>query len=131
VRERCEADQVEQRIAYFSRRELRKRLGWSATQVRVHLERLRELDYIAARHGRPGAAFHYELLTDCAEAAVAVPIGLLDVEKLRVAAKLPSEDAKVRQATCRENHQPDGGCRGGPRQVQVVAESALKANLTA
>jgi DNA primase catalytic core len=120
VRERCDADQVEQRFAFISRRELRRRLGWSATQVRFHLERLRELEYIAARYGRPGAAFQYELLTDCREVAAANHIGLLDVEKLR-----------LRQATCRENRAPVGGCREAPRQVQVVEEPALAVNLSA
>ena len=119
VRERCDADQVEQRFAFISRRELRRRLGWSATQVRFHLERLRELEYIAARYGRPGATFQYELLTDCREVAAANHIGLLDVEKLR-----------VRQATCRENPAPVGGCREPPRQVQPVEEPHLKPNLS-
>jgi hypothetical protein len=120
VRERCDAERVEQRFALFSRRELRRRLGWSATQVRFHLERLRELEYIAARYGRPGAAFQYELLTDCREVVTADHIGLLDVEKLR-----------VRQATRRENRVPVGGCREPPRQVQAVEESCLAVHLSA
>ena len=120
VRERCDADQVEQRFALFSRRELRRRLGWSATQVRFHLERLRELEYIAARYGRPGAAFQYDLLTDCREVAAANHIGLLDVEKLR-----------VRQTTCRENREPVGGCREASREVQPVDEPHLAASLSA
>jgi hypothetical protein len=102
VRERCEGESIEQRVAFFSRRELRRRLGWSATQVRFHLERLRELEYIAVRHGRPGAEFQYALLTDCHEAAAVDSIGLLDVAKLR-----------LRSSTCRENPQPVGGVSGG------------------
>jgi len=120
VRERCTAGQVEPRFALFSRRELRQRLGWSATQVRCHLERLRDLEYIAARYGRPGAAFQYELLTDCQEHAAAASIGLLDVEKLR-----------LRHPACRENRPPVGGCREQPRQVQAVAEPPVAANLSA
>ena len=38
----------------FSRRELRDLSGWSLTQIRVHLERLVELEYLAMRHGRFG-----------------------------------------------------------------------------
>ena len=102
VRERCDTEKVESRFALFSRRELRQRLGWSATQVRFHLERLRDLEYIAARYGRPGAAFQYELLTDCRETTTAEPIGLLDVEKLR-----------LHRPTCRENPQPGGGVSDG------------------
>ena len=120
VREKCESTETEQRYTFFSRCEVRKRLVWSATQVRFHLERLRELEYIAARYGRPGSAFQYELLTDCREPRETTPIGLLDVEKLR-----------LRQTTCRENQPPVGGCRNAPRQVQPVAEPALTVNLSA
>ena len=46
----------------FSRKELRDLCGWSLTQVRVHLERLVELEYLAIRHGRLGSQFVYEML---------------------------------------------------------------------
>ena len=71
---------MEQRDALFSRRDL-VRGGWSVTQTRIHLDRLRELEYIAARFGRPGSAFQYELLTDCREPDNVWHIGLLDAEK--------------------------------------------------
>ena len=112
VRERCDTEKVESRFALFSRRELRQRLGWSATQVRFHLERLRDLEYIAARYGRPGAAFQYELLTDCRETTTAEPIGLLDVEKLRLSA-CGYAQAGLHRPTCRENPQPGGGVSDG------------------
>ena len=120
VRARCEGEQIEQRVALFSRREIRARLGWGLTQIRAHLERLRDLEYIEARFGRPGASYQYELLADCRETADKAHIGLLDVEKL-----------KLRRPTCRENEAPVGGCREAPRQVQHVEEQALEVNLSA
>jgi hypothetical protein len=120
VRARCDAEKIEQRVAFFSRREIRAKLGWGITQIRAHLERLRELEYIEARYGRPGSSYQYELLTDCQETAGTAHIGLLDVEKLR-----------LRQATCRENRPPVGGCRNATRQVQSVEESLLTVNLSA
>jgi DNA primase len=131
VRERCDGEKIEQQVAFFSRREIRARLGWGITQIRAHLERLRELEYIEPRYGRMGSAYQYELLTDCRETADKAHIGLLDVEKLRVPAKLPSEDARVRQPTCRENQPPVGGCRNATRQVQVVEKQRLDVNLSA
>ncbi len=68
----------------FSRREIKELSGWSLTQVRVHLARLIELEFIAARSGRFGSAFHYELLIDAD--GPAAHIGLIDVEELRVRA---------------------------------------------
>ncbi|MBN2130521.1 MAG: toprim domain-containing protein, partial [Sedimentisphaerales bacterium] len=120
VLEQCDEQKIEQRFAFFSRKDLRERLGWSLTQVRVHLERLRQFEYITARYGRPGSAFQYELLTDCREPSGHVHIGLLDVEKLRVRRQ---PDGKIERVT--------EGWRGAPRQVQTVAEPALAANLTA
>jgi len=52
--------------AWFTRKELRDACCWSLTQVRVHLERLVELEYLAIRHGRLGSQFVYELLIDAA-----------------------------------------------------------------
>jgi len=120
VRERCDNEKIEQRVAFFSRREIRAKLGWGVTQVRAHLERLRDLEYVEARFGRPGSSYQYELLADCRETADKAHIGLLDVEKL-----------KLRRATCREKTPPVGGCRNAPRQVQGVEEEALEVNLSA
>jgi DNA primase catalytic core len=67
----------------FTRRELRDHCGWSLTQVRVHLERLVELEYLAIRHGRLGSQFVYEVLFDTATPEALAHIGLIDTAKLR------------------------------------------------
>ena len=75
---------VEQSLALFSRRELRTASGWSYSQVKRHLDRLQEMEYVAPRYGRMGVTMRYELLIDADEPADAAHIGLLDVERLRV-----------------------------------------------
>lgn len=120
VRERCEAEKVEASCCFFSRREIREKLGWSVTQIRVHLDRLRELEIIAARYGRPGSAFQYELLTDCRASNDTAAIGLLNVEKLHVRHK---PDGKKADLT--------GGWRTTARQGQPVEGPRLVVNLTA
>jgi DNA primase len=67
----------------FSRKELRDASGWSLTQVRVHLERLVELEYLAVRHGRIGSQFVYEVLFDLDTPEAVAHVGLIEVEKLR------------------------------------------------
>ena len=67
----------------FSRRELREVCGWSLTQVRVHLERLLELEYLAIRHGRLGSQFVYEVLFDSDAPEAVAHVGLIDVAELR------------------------------------------------
>jgi len=68
--------------ATFSRKELREACGWSLTQVRVHLERVVELEYLAIRHGRLGSQFVYELLLDLDAPETVAHVGLIDVEVL-------------------------------------------------
>jgi hypothetical protein len=68
---------------WFSRKELREACGWGLTQVRAHLARLVELEYLAVRHGRLGSAFVYELLFDPDAAEAVAHVGLIGVERLR------------------------------------------------
>ena len=67
----------------FSRRELHERCGWSFTQLRVHLDRLVEQEYLGVRCGRMGSQFVYELLIDADANPQTAHIPLLDVEQLR------------------------------------------------
>jgi len=87
IRERVKTKRAEgqmgQGSALFSRREIKDLSGWSLTQVRVHLARLIELEYIAARCGRFGSAVHYELLIDADGPEKAAHIGLIEVAELR------------------------------------------------
>jgi len=69
--------------AIFSRKELRDACGWSLTQVRVHLERLVELEYITIRHGRLGSQFSYELQGDVDAPESMALVGLISVDELR------------------------------------------------
>jgi len=69
--------------AWFSRKELRDACGWSLTQVRVHLERLVELEYLAVRHGRIGSQFVYEILFDVDTPEAVAHVGLIEVGQLR------------------------------------------------
>jgi hypothetical protein len=76
-------EKTEQRLSLFSRKELRDFTGWSQMQIRRHLERLLELEYLATRGGRNGVTTRYELLTAAEGDAAAYHIGLLDVAALR------------------------------------------------
>jgi len=68
----------------FTRRELREKIGWSVTQVRVHLERLHELEYVIPRQGRNGVRFEYGLLLDPKTQDGLAHIGLIDPAQLEL-----------------------------------------------
>jgi hypothetical protein len=69
----------------FTRRELREATKWGDTQLKIHLARLVELEYLLLHRGGRGLTFEYELLYDgAAESAEAARVsGLIDVEALR------------------------------------------------
>ena len=48
----------------FTRREVREYTGWGHTQLKVHLKRLEEMEYLLAHQGGRGLQFVYELLYD-------------------------------------------------------------------
>jgi len=83
VRTKMKKEKTEQKISLFSRKELRDFTGWSNTQIRRHLDRLMELEYISTRGGRNGLTIKYELLTDANESADSYHVGLIDIAKLR------------------------------------------------
>ena len=58
----CREEKIEQRDYRFSRAQLRKQLGWSYDQVRVHLERLVNMEYVLVHRGRRGQSYEYELI---------------------------------------------------------------------
>jgi hypothetical protein len=67
----------------FTRRDVREWTGWGDTQLRVHLTRLHELEYLLAHRGMRGQSFEYELAFDGATGADAPHlVGLIDADDL-------------------------------------------------
>jgi hypothetical protein len=83
VKEACAKLGVDRQDYRFTRREVRERTGWGNTQLKLHLHRLEELEYLLVHRGGRGQSFVYELLFD-AEAHGNAPFlpGLIDVESL-------------------------------------------------
>ena len=83
VAEHCKKEAVDQQHVLFSRRKLRELSGWSYSQVKRHLDRLQELEYVGVRYGRMGSTMHYELLIDMNEVDQSMHVGLIDVKHLQ------------------------------------------------
>jgi DNA primase catalytic core len=64
VGQECERQQIEISEYSFTRRTVREHTRWGDTQLRVHLRRLEEMEYLRVRHGGPGQAFVYQLRSD-------------------------------------------------------------------
>jgi hypothetical protein len=117
---RLEMDRADYR---FSRREVRRYTGWGDTQVRVHLGRLEELEYLLVHRGGRGQSFVYELVFErTPDDEKPVLPGLIDVEKLRIHGY--DEKNAGRNGGCAgskrgQNGGMAGGSRGGPGAVKT------------
>jgi DNA primase catalytic core len=79
----CKRQRIERADYRFSRREVREVTGWGDTQLRLHLGRLEELEYLLAHRGGRGQSFVYELAFAIeGDGSKPVMAGLIDVEKL-------------------------------------------------
>lgn len=84
VKTQCKSDSIEQNQTRFSRKDIRHHTGWTDFQVRTHLGRLVELEYVLTHRGGRGQSFVYELLYN-GEVEDNEPFlsGLIDVESLK------------------------------------------------
>ncbi|MGA7080679.1 MAG: CHC2 zinc finger domain-containing protein [Terriglobales bacterium] len=57
----CARLEIERLDYRFTRATVRQYTRWGDTQLRVHLRRLEELEYLIVRHGAPGQTFVYQL----------------------------------------------------------------------
>jgi DNA primase len=64
VQEQCAAQQIGRAQYRFSRRTVRESTRWGDTQLKIHLGRLTELEYLLVHRGGRGQSFEYELLFD-------------------------------------------------------------------
>ena len=96
----------------FSRRALREAIAWGDTQLRVHLERLVDLEYVLTHREGPGGKYVYELVYEVADDTRAQVAGLID---------MPALEALVATATTPKSRGVDpevaGGLRGGSGPV--------------
>ena len=60
----CQRLSMERKDFRFSRREVRDATGWGNTQLKIHLGRLEDLEYLTVHRGARGQGFVYELAYD-------------------------------------------------------------------
>ena len=80
----CKKRAIAQEDFRFTRWDIRMHTGWGNTQLKLHLSRLQDLEYLCAHRGRRGVSFEYELLYHGGgEDGERFTLGLLDVGTLR------------------------------------------------
>jgi hypothetical protein len=84
VAEACRVHGIDRAAYRFTRRQVREFTGWGHTQLKVHLKRLEEMEYLLVHRQQGTRRFVYELLYEPpAQDGGKVLAGLIDVERLR------------------------------------------------
>jgi len=83
----CERTKVDRCDYRFSRRDVREHVGWGNTQIKLHLHRLEELEYLLVHRGGRGQSFEYELLYESrggrGKKGNRFVVGLIDAARLK------------------------------------------------
>jgi len=79
----CQRQNLARTEFCFSRKDVRASTAWSDSQLKRHLHRLEELEYLIAHHGGRGQSFVYELVFERQDDS-GKPLlpGLIEIEKL-------------------------------------------------
>jgi DNA primase len=131
VESECRAQQISPAQHRFSRRRVREHTKWGDTQLKIHLGRLIELEYLLVHRGGRGQSFEYELLYDGAatDHALRHVSGLIDVEALRRAYDAERSGLKLRQSGVGRG--AVGPWSGGGRDGETLATSDTDSVLAA
>jgi post-segregation antitoxin (ccd killing protein) len=110
----CERQKMERTDFRFSRRDVRQHTKWGDTQLRVHLRRLEELEYLLVHRGGRGQSFVYELLFERQDDGGKPTLpGLIEIEKLcGYDAKNAGQNGQFAGATRPQSGGIAGGARG-------------------
>ena len=83
VQDECKQQSILQSDVRFSRKQIRDYSGWGDTQLKIHLHRLEELEYLLPHRGGRGQSFIYELLHQGeSEQGESLLYGLIDIKTL-------------------------------------------------
>lgn len=129
VREACKAQGIERADYRFTRREVREKTGWGNTQVKVHMQRLEELEYVLVHRGRRGQQLWYELAYD-GEGQDGAPfvVGLIEPSELEGERDVEGDIESAGHGYDGERSGVEGGKSGSGRpQVGGVSGSGRDA----
>ena len=84
ITDACDRMEVDRADYRFSRKDVRQYTGWTDFQVKVHMRKLEEMEYLLVHRGGRGQSFVYELLYNGeGQNGSSFLMGLIDTDKLR------------------------------------------------
>ena len=120
VREQCAVQKIRRSDFHFSRRALREAIAWGDTQLKIHLARLSEMEYLVT-HRSKNNGFEYELVYEVADADDTLRFpGLADIEALKCA--YDAERSGQNAAWSGSGRPPVGPWSGGGRRDESAQD---------
>jgi len=117
----CERQKIERVDFRFSRKDVRQYTGWGDTQLRVHLRRLEELEYLLVHRGGRGQSFVYELVFERRDdSGKPVLPGLIEIEKL-TGYNYDAKKSELEEHLSGSSRPQVGGMSGGGRGEESPA----------
>jgi DNA primase len=117
----CERQKIERTDFHFSRRDVRQYTGWGDTQLRLHLRRLEELEYLLVHRGGRGQSFVYELVFERQDDSGKPMLpGLIEIEKL-TGYSYDTKNAGQNSQFAGPTRPQSGGIAGGARGEESPA----------
>jgi hypothetical protein len=128
VDERCRAEKLTPDVCLFSRRDVRRFSGWTEFQVRTHLNKLQEMEYILPHNGGRGQSFVYELLFNGEDDGKPQMCGLLDMPTAQTSSIEKTSSSKESKASSPQRASNEHGSSIGLNEVAASSRAASKVN---
>ncbi len=121
----CAEQKIERQEYHFSRRDVRTSTRWGDTQLKIHLHRLEELEYLIVHRGGRGQSFVYELI-EMPEGDKQQPFlpGLAGIEKLKIS-NYDTKKSGVKEEKPGSSRPQAGGMSGAGRGEESPAMTRL------
>lgn len=120
--------QIDTKDYRFSRKDIREVTGWGNTQLKVHLRRLEDMEYLLVHRGGRGQSFVYELLYDGqGTGGDAFLMGLIDTGKL----ESQNKTADTHEYDAKRSGEKSDKAVSGRGQVGAVSDGGQTAQSVA
>lgn len=132
VKARCEKESTEIKDLRFSRRDLREYTGWGNTQLKVHCQRLEDMEYLLVRGGGRGQVIEYRLLEGDENLFTPIVLTRLkeknekeNIKNVHMDGEKSGQKPKKSARSRGQVGPKSGGSRGGENGVQVTCDKTL------
>ena len=127
VKDMAQAQQLPRSEVRFGRKTVRDAAGWSDFQIKTHMHKLTELEYLLAHRGGRGQCFEYELQYDGNGSMAPHLAGLLDVAGLN--GRHYGDRKEHAKPSLEVSSSPQGGLKLTPSSARQSAATQALARL--